>query len=258
MFLAKAGSASVLEATAVAANSTRKRGRRIVVVADIGGGTSDFGSFMTPIRGTKTIAEVKGSSQILKEAGDYLDMQLLRLILDRAGYVASHPAAQGVSRRLLAQARSNKELLFTNGILTEQVGEEPVEISLQEFLEDPKVQEFAQRLRDRFHKTMLCAKACAEENRSAKGLMPPIEIMLSGGGYGLPMVQDLLKKPGFPGLYTPAAPEFLEDDQPFPFDGVRRQLAVAIGGAMRDLPSMRSIAVAQDNLAANAGSEAGA
>lgn len=251
MFLAKAGSASVLEATAVAANSTRKRGRRIVVVADIGGGTSDFGSFMTPIRGTKTIAEVKGSSQILKEAGDYLDMQLLRLILDRAGYVSSHPAAQGVARRLLALARNNKEVLFADGVLTEQVGEEVVQISLQEFLEDPKVREFAQRLRERFRKTMLCAKACAEENRSPKGLTPPIEIMLTGGGYGLPMVQDLLKAPGLPGT-APAAPEFLEDDQPFPFDGVRRQLAVAIGGAMRDLPSMRSIAVAQDSQPAGA------
>ena len=73
---------------------------------------------MTPIRGTKTIAEVKGSSQILKKAGDYLDMQLLRLILDTgAGYVSSHPAAQGVSRMCSAQARINKERLFMNGAL---------------------------------------------------------------------------------------------------------------------------------------------
>jgi molecular chaperone DnaK (HSP70) len=246
MFLTKAGSASVLEATAVAANSTRKRGRRIVVVADVGGGTSDFGSFMTPIRGTKTIAEVRGSSQILREAGDYLDMQLQRLILDRAGYVSSHPAAQGASRRLLARARENKENLFVNGALTEEVGEEFVEISLKDFLGDPKVREFTARLRERFHKTMLTAKLCAEQNKSAKGLMPKIEIMLTGGGHALPMVQDLLKEPGLPGLYTPAAPEFLEDDQPFPFDGVRRQLAVAVGGAMKDLPSTRSVEVAQD------------
>jgi hypothetical protein len=257
MFLTKNGSASVLEATAVAANSTRKRGRRIVVIADIGGGTSDFGSFMTPIRGTKTIAEIKGSSQILKKAGDYLDMQLLRLILDRAGYVSSHPAAQGVSRRLLAQARSNKEALFVKGVLNEEVGEELVEISLQEFLDDPKVQEFVQRLRERFFKSLVIAKTCAEKNRSAKGLMPPIEIMVTGGGHSLPMVQDLVKNPGLPGLYTPAAPEFLEDDEPFAFDGVRRQLAVAVGGAMRDLPSTRSIEVALDGVLAEAASEAG-
>ncbi len=257
MFLTKNGSASVLEATAVAANSTRKRGRRIVVVADIGGGTSDFGSFMTPIKGTKTIAEVKGGSQILKKAGDYLDMQLLRLILDRAGYVSSHPAAQGVSRRLLAQARINKERLFINGALSEEVGEEIIEISLNEFLEDQKVLEFTQRLRERFHKTLLTARTCADKNRSAKGLTPPVEIMLTGGGHALPMVQDLLKNPGLPGLYTATAPELLEDDEPFPFDGVRRQLAVAIGGAMRDLPSTRTIEVAQDDSPANLSGETG-
>jgi hypothetical protein len=248
--LARNGSASVLEATAVAANSVRKRGRRVVVVADVGGGTSDFGSFMTPIRGRKTIATVNGSSHILKEAGDYLDMQLLRLILDRAGYVPSHPAARGAERQLLAEARGNKEALFINGVLTVQLGEEIVEVELRDFLADQKVQDFGQRLRERFHKTLLSAQACAEENRSAKGLTPPIEIMLTGGGHALPMVQDLLKNPGLPGLYAETAPQLLEDDEPFPFDGVRRQLAVAIGGAMCDLPSTRSIEVAQDRVAA--------
>jgi molecular chaperone DnaK (HSP70) len=255
--LARNGSASVLEATAVAANSVRKRGRRVVVVADVGGGTSDFGSFMTPIRGRKTIAAVNGSSHILKEAGDYLDMQLLRLILDRAGYVPSHPAARGASRQLLAEARGNKEKLFLNGSLTVELGEEIFEIELKDFLADQRVKDFAQRLRERFHRTLLSAQACAEENRSAKGLTPPIEIMLTGGGHALPMVQDLLKNPGLPGIYTATSPQLLEDDEPFPFDGVRRQLAVAIGGAMRDLPSTRSVEVARDGLPAEFAAEAG-
>jgi hypothetical protein len=142
-------------------------------------------------------------------------------------------------------------------VLNEEVGEELVEISLQEFLDDPKVQEFVRRLRERFFKSLVIAKTCAEKNRSAKGLMPPIEIMVTGGGHSLPMVQDLVKNPGLPGLYTATAPELLEDDEPFPFDSVRRQLAVAIGGAMRDLPSTRSIEVALDDMPAEAASEAG-
>lgn len=244
MFLrARNGSASVLEATAVAANSTRKRGRRIVVVADIGGGTSDFGAFMTPIKGQKTIAAIQGSSQILTQAGDYLDMQLLRLILDRAGYVSYHPAAQGITRRLLAQSRMNKETLFTEGVLRVEVGEEYVEITLPEFLNDPKVREFEERVRNRFHETLCRAKDCADRNRSAKGLTPPIEILLTGGGHALPMIQGLSRNPSVPGVYNERAPDILEDDESFPFDNVRRQLAVAIGGAMRELPNMRTLNV---------------
>jgi molecular chaperone DnaK (HSP70) len=200
---------------------------------------------------------VSGSSHILKEAGDYLDMQLLRLILDRAGYVPSHPAARGASRQLLAEARGNKETLFINGNLTVQLGEEIVEIELKDFVADPKVQEFAKRLRERFHKTLVSAQACAEANRSSNGMTPPVEIMLTGGGHALPMVQDLLKNPGLPGIYTATSPQLLEDDEPFPFDGVRRQLAVAIGGAMRDLPSTRSIEVVQEGPLAETAAEAG-
>jgi molecular chaperone DnaK (HSP70) len=239
--LARNGSASVLEATAVATNSRRKRGRRLVVVADIGGGTSDFGTFMTPIRGQKTIAEVKDSSQILKEAGDYLDMQLRRELLSRAGYLQDDPAARGVSMRLLSQARLNKETLFNTSSLSLDVGEEFVTITLEEFLNSPHVKAFAERLRQRFHHALLFAHKCAEANKSKDGLIPPIEIMLTGGGHALPMVQDLLKQPGLPGIYAQTSPEFLESEEALEFDASRRQLAVAIGGAMRDLPSVRSI-----------------
>jgi hypothetical protein len=241
--LARNGSASVLEATAVATNSTRKRGRRLVVVADIGGGTSDFGSFMTPIRGQKTIGEVKDSSQVLKEAGDYLDMQLRRELLVRAGYIPDDPAARGVATRLLADARYNKETLFNDGSLTAEVGEELVMITLDDFLNNEHVKGFSRRLRERFQKALLVAKACADVHRTPKGLTPPIEIMLTGGGHALPMVQDLLQNPGIPGIYTEASPEFLENEEKFDFDSSRRQLAVAIGGAMRDLPVVRSIEV---------------
>jgi molecular chaperone DnaK (HSP70) len=240
------GRVSVPEATAVAANSTRKRGRRIVVVADIGGGTSDFGSFMTPVQGNRTIAEISGSSQILKEAGDFLDMQLVRFILEKAGYVPSHAAARGVSRRLLAQSRSNKENLFLNGELRVDVNEIIIKITKDEFLNDENVKSFTERLKQRFLATLSVAKRCAEKYRTHNGFQPPIEIMLTGGGYALPMVEDFLANPGLPGLYIPSSPEILEDDEAFPFDSVRPQLAVAIGGAMKDLPTTRTVIVSSD------------
>jgi molecular chaperone DnaK (HSP70) len=244
--LAGNGTASVSEATAVAANSSRRRGRRLVVVADVGGGTSDFASFMTPVKGKKTIAEVQGSSQILKQAGDYIDMQLSRMLLDRAGYRPGYPAAGGVETRLRANARQNKESLFNDGSLTLDIGEEMVRISLEEFLADEHVKGFAQRLRDQFHKTLSMAMACAEANRTRHGLTPPVEIMLTGGGHSLPMVRELLRNPSIPGIYIPTNPEFTENEGEFEFEDTRPQLAVAIGGAMLELPSVRSTAVIVD------------
>jgi hypothetical protein len=202
---------------------------------------------MTPIKGKKTIAEVQGSSQILKQAGDYLDMQLGRMLLDRAGYRQGYTAAGGAENRLRANARGTKERLFTIGSLTVDIGEEIVGISLEEFLADNHVKGFAQRLREQFHKTLSIAMACAEANRTRHGLTPPVEIMLTGGGHSLPMVMELLRNPSVPGIYIRTNPEFIEDQGEFDAEDHRKpQLAVAIGGAMLELPAIRSIEVIVD------------
>jgi hypothetical protein len=107
--LSNNGSASVLEATAVAAGSIRETGRRVVVVADIGGGTSDFGAFMTRLRGKDVLAEIRDSSGVLREAGDHLDMLLTRHILDDAGIDREDPAGRGAANRLRVDQRANKE-----------------------------------------------------------------------------------------------------------------------------------------------------
>jgi hypothetical protein len=85
IFKLSKGTASVLEATAVAAGTVRSTGRRIIAVADIGAGTSDFAAFLTSLPNRNVLAEVAGSSMILHEAGDYLDMHLRRYILGNAG-----------------------------------------------------------------------------------------------------------------------------------------------------------------------------
>jgi molecular chaperone DnaK (HSP70) len=241
------GRFSVPEATAAASNSNRARGRRVVVVADIGGGTSDFGSFMTPVSGQRTIAEVAGSSKILKEAGDFLDMQLVRFILAEAGYLEDHHASRGPSKRLTRQGRQNKETLFTQGALAVEINDRIIKVTLAKFLTRQEVEEFAQRLMDRFKHSLLEAKQCAQNNRSRGGFEPPIEIMLTGGGHSLPMVRALLENHGLPGLYTPRSPELLEEEHAFAFDTIRPQLAVAIGGAVKDLPTTRRLDAGLDD-----------
>ena len=95
------GNVSVREATAVASGSIRDNGRRVVVVVDIGGGTSDFGAFATGLAWRNVIAEIEGSAAVLTEAGDHLDMLLRAFILRKAGLSADHPAGAGAARRLL-------------------------------------------------------------------------------------------------------------------------------------------------------------
>jgi molecular chaperone DnaK (HSP70) len=231
------GRATVLEATAVAAGSIRNTGRRVVAVADIGGGTSDFGAFMTGLPNRHVLAEIIGSSAILREAGDHLDMHLRRYILAQAGFLSDDPAARGVSNRLRARARLNKEILFVEGELTVEIGDDLLEIKLDGFLEDEHVAAFSARLRDRFHKTLSIAVTCARNYpQQPTGRRTPVEIMLTGGGHALPMVRALYENPSLPWTYTTPAPDLAEHPEDVDFHSVRRQLAVAVGGAVRDLP----------------------
>jgi molecular chaperone DnaK (HSP70) len=155
------GNVSVREATAVASGSIRDNGRRVVVVVDIGGGTSDFGAFATGLAWRNVIAEIEGSAAVLTEAGDHLDMLLRAFILKAAGLSGDHPAGAGAARRLLVHARLNKERLFSDGALTVELGDRDVEVTLREFLEQPEVAKFADRLRERSRRTVEVAVACA-------------------------------------------------------------------------------------------------
>lgn len=230
------GSASVLEATAAAAGSIRDAGHRVVAVADIGGGTSDFGAFLTGLAGNAALAEIRGSSQILREAGDYLDMQLTRYILQKAGLDADHPRGKTAARQLRARQRAHKEALFTAGKLHVRFGDDVEDVTLDDFLEDPNVQAFAQRLRAKFHETLTAAVGCAQQHSQPDGSRIPVEILLVGGGHALPMVRELASRPSVQWIYAEAAPEIPDGPVSEEFRIVRPQLAVAIGGAVRDLP----------------------
>ncbi len=232
------GTASVLEATAVAAGTVRATGRRVVAVADIGAGTSDFAAFMTGVPGRNVLAEVRGSSRIMHKAGDFLDAHLQRYILEKAGLPKDAPATRGLTNRLRVRARRNKEILFSEGTLTVEVDDDGylLEVTAQEFLADEHVTDFAQKMRDEFHETLKIAIACAKKYSPGGGFQAPVEILLTGGGHVLPMVRSLYESPSIAWTYRDAAPDLAERPEDIAFNSVRRQLAVAIGGAVRDLP----------------------
>ncbi len=166
------------------------------------------------------LAEVAGSSGILHEAGDYLDMHLRRHILDNAGLLPDVREARGASNRLHAKARRNKEILFSEGRLTVQVGDDLLDVTAQEFLADKHVVGFATRLRDKFHGTLKIAVSCAR-NYSLRGFHAPVEILLTGGGHVLPMKRALFEAPSVSWVYREAAPDLAErpEDNPLTVHG---------------------------------------
>ena len=219
------GSASVLEATAVAAGAIGDTRRRVVVVADIGGGTSDFGAFMTGLPGRGVLGEVDGSSGILRLAGDRLDVLLKFYIFKQARIDPFDSGSKGVVAHVRANQRAFKEALFTTGGLTIELVDNFLTVRKEDFLASPDVQEFARLLRLTFRDTLERGVACARDNQ-LQGRRTPVEALLTGGGRSLPMVTDFITDPPLPIRLDEASPEIPEGPLDQTFLDLRPQLAV--------------------------------
>lgn len=236
--LDRQGRATVLEATAAAAGAIKTTGRRVVAVADIGGGTSDFGAFMTGRPKHFVVADVDGSSSALREAGDHLDALLVDMLLAAAEVDREDPDAAEEIAALRKRDRALKERLFSRGAVTEEIDEEVVTVTLEAFLASPGVQEFTRKLQKHFRRTLSEAVACARSHSDPKAKRAPVEVLLSGGGHALPMVRDLLQTPADGWPLMEIAPEFIEKSGLDDLKAVARQMVVAIGGALYRLPAV--------------------
>ena len=227
------GRTTVAEATAVAASSIRIRGRRMVVVVDIGGGTSDFAAFMSGLPGRNVVSEISGSSAVLRQAGDFLDMQLTRMLLNKAGFVPDDPAARGPAAIIRVRQRLLKEVLFQDKSVSTEVGDLFIELSEEEFLADRLIQDFSARLRDKFYVALDHAIAKAKSFSGQTRLK--VEIMVTGGGQNLPMVRSMISGIDRDWDFAIVSPDLFKFDDK-EFEQVFPQLAVSIGGAVIDLP----------------------
>ena len=135
--------------------------------------------------------------------------------------------------RLRGRQRNLKERLFQTGEVVEEIGDQFFSLSLEEFLADPRVQEFSRRLNETFQQALECAVLAAREFPSQGKVT--IELMATGGGAALPMVKDMLRQAEVDWPTKIIEPELFQDAS----DDVRTvypQLVVAIGGAMKELP----------------------
>jgi molecular chaperone DnaK (HSP70) len=226
--------ATVLEATAVAAGLVRRTGRRVIVVADIGAGTSDFGTFMTGLAGHNVVGEIPAGSHILREAGDHIDMLMTRQVLDQAGIDPN--AGRAAAARLRLRQRANKEILFNEGAVSVELNDDVRTLKLDEFLQNRRVQEFTGRLRAKFSAALKTAVDCARQYSPRRDRPVPIEIILTGGGHSLPMVTDLVANPPLSWTYMTHLRDLSHLPSNPDLQAVSRQLAVAIGGAVQDVP----------------------
>ncbi len=245
---------SVLEATAAANAVTGGfedfQGRRLMAVVDVGAGTTDFGLFAVfqspKDKEKQRISELAKGSLVLRQAGDTLDDVLASMLIGKLHTAPGSDIERRARMKIQNSRRSLKEQLFAEGEAVHRTDDdEEIRVALDEFLAEPVVIQFTGELKKKFK---ACLGAVTKTNVESCGNR--IHVVLTGGGAGLPMVRSLLE----PGHGVHICKELkVDEDELRAIDaalpGRFAQLAVAIGGAMEQIPEQRG---SYDDLGAGA------
>jgi hypothetical protein len=216
--------------------------RGLLMVVDVGAGTTDFGLFLVHNQGGDTVSAypIEGCSRGVRQAGDVVDNMLRMSILAAVGVGPGHPNHKLINNELLLRVRELKERLFEDGEVTGRLSNDAsFTISLEEFLASQPVSKFRSLLRAAFVETIEAADKSFPARFDGVG----VAVVLTGGGAGLPMVKEMVKEAvrvgGYrlPASLRPALPVYIEN-HPELADEYGR-LAVAIGGCVPDGPSER-------------------
>ena len=228
----------VLEATAAGAGAlmaTRERQRQPYVILDIGAGTTDVAGCLcvnNPKDVYVKVAEVTGARKTIRRAGNNLDNILLNEILERSSLASGTTEYHQVSRALRRLIRDHKETLFNERILVAPLkSDEIVEIELSDFLEIEPVKRLFQEIE----------AIVTDAAFVVVGDDGPVQLVVTGGGAGLPVVDNLISRPiKKNGRHLrlrrrDAMPVDLRETYPR-LVNIYPQLAVAIGGSHPELP----------------------
>lgn len=217
----------------------------LALVVDIGAGTSDFSLYRLNVvvndDGIRSNAgEVDGTARGITEAGNHLDKILMAVILKKSGVDASHPKYRNITHALERDIRFHKESLFGpagSASIMLYTGD-AVDVSLDEFLEQPAVRLFEDSLRTTLIEILESAHPdwihWVRDHPSRH-----LTIVLTGGGASLPMAKKLAEGTVTAhGITIPVAaarsfPEWLRKDYPDMEDHYPR-VAVSLGGARKN------------------------
>lgn len=214
--------------------------RRLLMVVDVGAGTIDYALFAEIHNDDEAlhVYEIPGSVQVLRQAGDTVDKLLRRFILKQADVTSADSDFHMIDADLTLRIRQIKEQLFRDEKVNFTLSNDKAgEITLSDFLDQPGVREFEKSIHGKFFE---CLNNIDDSWISHLGV-GGLAVVFTGGGAGLPIVQSLAASSvivhGQSLMMRPSTliPPWVKDDYP-ELESEFSQLAVAIGGASRDLP----------------------
>lgn len=214
-----------------------KATRDVVLVVDVGAGTTDFSLFWVVQSGeTRRAFPIEPSGTAIRAAGDQLDSVLVKELMERAHLGEDPGLKRRVHASLVTAVRQLKEQLFITGALTHQLpNDHIVTLSRDEFLQALGVKAFAKQVEDALEQFL--AEVDGSWARAARG-RGEISLVLTGGGAGLPMIEGLAARQWrIAGNFTPLKlapklPKLVEEEFDSVFVAEYPKLAVALGGAL--------------------------
>jgi hypothetical protein len=222
--------------------SWRTRADMVLLVVDVGAGTSDMSLFrilVDPARRSNDSRESKGSARGITEAGNYLDKVLVEFILSKAYLESSSPLAPRARNRLALRIRDLKETLFNEHRVVVSTPEiQEVVVELAEFEALDAIKQFGMSLQVTLRQILEEADPSWLNWIANPGRY--LTIAFTGGGAELPMVTQLAKEPlQIAGRLVRveralAIPKWIQDDHPELEDEFAR-IAVSLGGARKSV-----------------------
>ena len=228
-----------LEALAAASGRvwTVKSARELMLVVDVGAGTTDLSLFLVVQREqTRRAFPVWPGGTAVRQAGDSLDSLLLEQLLDRAHLGEALDLRKRMNEGLrLKGVRQMKERLFQTGVVRETLqNDETVELTREQFLASEAVQSFKNTIHGEVEKLL----DDVHESWYAAAEQGGLTFVLTGGGSNLPMIRDLEHGKWRIGgnsvrcRLATDVPDFVAKGFEKEFADEYPQLAVAMGGAM--------------------------
>jgi len=223
----------------------------LLMVIDVGAGTSDFGLYRLRFGQTENVnsaieVEIENPEidPQITEAGNYLDGLLRGLILKKAAIDSQHEHWENIIDNLELDLRNYKERLFLEKeIMVRLFNDDLITIGRDEFLDLEQVKDFGKALRN-LRDSILESVDFSWLSAAPFGALG---VALTGGGATLPMVEDLargevvINGKTLKLVSAKKFPLWLKEDFP-EFETNYARLAVSIGGARKRIIGHKGMA----------------